>query len=82
MTAARQQGGGEQLDLFDEALKATLRHGGLSLGRSEAGAREERQADTAWQRKRALTRQPTEFRPAALNAQGNRRGTWSVRPVV
>jgi hypothetical protein len=27
MTAARQQGTGEQLDLFDEALKATVRHG-------------------------------------------------------
>ena len=56
MTAARQQGSGEQLDLFDEALKAALRHGGLSPGRAEAGAREERQADTAWQRERALTR--------------------------
>ena len=55
MTAARQQGSGEQLDLFDEALKATLRHGGPSLGRSEARAHEERQADTAWQRQRALT---------------------------
>ena len=56
MTAARQQGSGEQLDLFDEALKTTLRHGGPSLGRSETGAREERQADAAWQRERALTR--------------------------
>jgi RNA-directed DNA polymerase len=56
MTAARQQGSGEQLDLFDEALKATLRHDGPSLGRSEAKAREERQADTTWQRERALTR--------------------------
>ena len=56
MTAARQQGSGEQLDLFDEALRATLRHDGPSLGRSEAGAREEPQADTAWQKERALTR--------------------------
>src|SRR5215472_9039069 len=56
MTAAWQQGSGEQLDLFDEALKATLRHGAPSLGRSAARAREERQADTAWQRERALTR--------------------------
>jgi len=56
MTAARQQGSGEQLDLFDEALKATLRHGGPRLGRPEARACEERQADTAWQRERALTR--------------------------
>jgi hypothetical protein len=56
MTAARQQGIGEQLDLFDEVLKATMRHGDLGPGRSEARAREERQADTAGQRERALTR--------------------------
>ena len=56
MTAARQQGIGEQLDLFDEALKATMRHGDPGLGRSEARSCEERQADTAWQRERALTR--------------------------
>ena len=56
MTAARQQGSGEQLDLFDEALKATMRHGDLGPGRPEARPREERQADTAWQRERALTR--------------------------
>jgi RNA-directed DNA polymerase len=56
MTAARQQGSGEQLDLFDEALKATLRHDGPGLGRSEARPGEERQAGTAWQRARALTR--------------------------
>jgi RNA-directed DNA polymerase len=55
MTAARQQGTGEQLDLFDEALKATMRHGTPGPGRSEARGHEERQADTAWQRKRALT---------------------------
>src|SRR5271169_2692126 len=55
MTAARQQGTGEQLDLFDEALKATMRHGNPGPGRSEARGHEERQADTAWQRKRALT---------------------------
>jgi RNA-directed DNA polymerase len=55
MTAARQQGSGEQLDLFDDALKATLRHGGPSLGRAEARACEERQADKAGQRERALT---------------------------
>jgi hypothetical protein len=56
MTAVRQQGIGEQLDLFDEALKATMCHGGPSPGRAEARAREEQQADTAWQRERALTR--------------------------
>jgi len=56
MTAARQQGSGEQLDLFDEALKATLRHGDPGPGRPEARTCEERQADTARQRDRALTR--------------------------
>ena len=56
MTAARQQGIGGQLDVFDEALKATMRHGNPGPGRSAARRHEERQADTAWQRKRALTR--------------------------
>ena len=56
MTAARQQGTGEQLDLFDEALKAAVRHGAPGHGGSGAGACEERQAGTAWQRERALTR--------------------------
>jgi hypothetical protein len=61
MKAARQQGIGEQLDLFDEALKAVLgldpgmRHGEPGLGRSEARPCEEPQTDTAWQRERALT---------------------------
>jgi hypothetical protein len=36
MTAARQQGIGEHLDLFDEALKATIHHGGRGPGRAEA----------------------------------------------
>jgi RNA-directed DNA polymerase len=56
MTAARQQGSGEQLDLFDEALKATVRHGEPGPGGSGARAGAERQADTAWRRERALTR--------------------------
>lgn len=62
MRAARQHGIGEQLDLFDEALKAVLgldpgiRPGDPGLGRSEARPCEEPQTDTAWQRERALTR--------------------------
>jgi RNA-directed DNA polymerase len=56
MKAARQQGTGEQLDLFDEALKATMRHGGPGLGGSGARSHAEQQAETAWQRERALTR--------------------------
>src|ERR1700751_2427212 len=56
MTAARQQGIGEQLDLFDEVLKATVRHDGPGSGGSGARACAEPQAETAWQRERALTR--------------------------
>src|SRR6476659_3915972 len=56
MKAARQQGTGEQLDLFDEALKATVRHGGPGLGGSGGRPHAEPQAETAWQRERALTR--------------------------
>ena len=56
MKAVRQQGIGEQLDLFDEALKATVRHGGPGLGGSEAKSYAEQQAETAWQGERALTR--------------------------
>jgi hypothetical protein len=56
MTAARQQGSGEQLDLFDGALQATVRHGEPGPGGSGARAGAERQADTAWRRKRVLTR--------------------------
>ena len=76
MTAARQQGTGEQLDLFDEALQATVRHGDPGLGGSEARSREEPQADTAWQRTRALTRGLIlTAHPTAFDVQGNRRGT-------
>src|ERR1700719_1470005 len=56
MRAERQQGIGEQLDLFDEALKPTMRHGDPGLARSETRPCEEPQTDTAWQRERALTR--------------------------
>ena len=63
MTAARQQGIGEQWDLFEAALKAPMRHGGPGFGRPEARAREEQQADTAWPWKRALTRGSRVNRP-------------------
>ena len=32
MSVKRQQGSGDQLDLFDEALKAALRHGAAGDG--------------------------------------------------
>jgi hypothetical protein len=69
MTAARQQGTGEQLDLFDEALKATVRHGGPGLGGTGARSCEEQQADTAW------PTAPSLDADLALTAQRNRRGT-------
>jgi RNA-directed DNA polymerase len=67
MTAARQQGMGEPLDLFDEAVKATMRHDGRGPGRPEARAREKQQADRAWQRKRALTRELREKIASSAN---------------
>jgi RNA-directed DNA polymerase len=87
MKAARQQGRGDQLDLFDEALKATLRHGDPGLGRSEAWPCEEPQTDTAWQRERALTRGLMEqiASSANLNRAYKRvkanRGAPRVKPV-
>jgi RNA-directed DNA polymerase len=55
MGVKRQQGGGDQRDLFDEALKASLRHGATGEGGTGTGANEERQAHTAWAEGRALT---------------------------
>jgi hypothetical protein len=55
MTVKRQQGSGDQMDFFDEALKAQLCHGISSKGGTGAGTREEPQAVTAWERNRSLT---------------------------
>lgn len=55
MGVKRRQGSGDQLDLFDEALKASLRHGITGEGGTGAGMQEERQATTAWDQNRALT---------------------------
>jgi RNA-directed DNA polymerase len=55
MGVKRQQGSGDQLDLFDEALKASLRHGVTGEGGTGTGACEEQQATTAWEQNRALT---------------------------
>jgi RNA-directed DNA polymerase len=56
MERGRQQGRGNQLDLFDEALKASLRLDESGGGGTAPGADEERQASTASLRDRALTR--------------------------
>ncbi|HXP96922.1 MAG TPA: reverse transcriptase domain-containing protein [Telmatospirillum sp.] len=55
MDVKKQQGSGDQMDLFDEALKASLRHGATGKGGTGTGASEERQAATAWEQNRALT---------------------------
>jgi hypothetical protein len=54
MGVKRRQGSGDQKDLFDEALKASLRHGVAGEGGTGAGTREERQAPAAWDRGRTL----------------------------
>ena len=55
MSVERQQGGGYQGDLFDEALLKTLRHGVPGDGGTGAGACAEQQALTALEQQRALT---------------------------
>lgn len=55
MGVQRQQGRGDQKDLFDEALKASLRHGVSGEGGTGTGTHEERQAPAAWSQDRALT---------------------------
>ncbi len=55
MGVKKQQGRGNQKDLFDEALKMSLRHGATGEGGTRTGAREERQAHTALAEDRALT---------------------------
>lgn len=54
MGVKQQQGSGKQLDLFDEALKASLRHGVTGKGGTGAGTFEERQSSAAWTEKLAL----------------------------
>ena len=54
MGVKRRQGSGDQMDLFDEALKASLRHGVTGEGGTGAGTCGERQAPAAWDRNRTL----------------------------
>jgi RNA-directed DNA polymerase len=70
MGVKRQQGSGDQMDLFDEALKASLRHGVTGEGGTGAEMCEERQAPTAWDQNRALTQHLME--QAASSANLNR----------
>ena len=53
MDVKRQQGSVDQGDLFDEALKAALRHGVSSEGGTGPETPEEPQAPEAWGHERA-----------------------------
>src|SRR5580692_3251081 len=55
MSVKGQQGSGDQKDLFDQALQASLRHGATGEGGTGPGACAEPQALTAWEQPRALT---------------------------
>lgn len=67
MGGKRQQGREKQQDLFDEALKASLRHGATGEGGTGPGACEERQAPTAWNQNRALTQHVMEQVASSAN---------------
>ncbi|WP_176590909.1 group II intron reverse transcriptase/maturase [Sphingobium sp. EM0848] len=54
MGVERQQGSGKQQDFFDEALRASLRHGVTGKGGTGAGTYEERQSPAARSEKLAL----------------------------
>jgi RNA-directed DNA polymerase len=67
MGVEQQQGSGKQRDLFDEALKASLRHGVTGKGGTGAGTNEERQSPTAWAEPLALTRMMMEQVASSAN---------------
>ena len=56
MGVKRQQGSGDQRDLFDQVLQASLRPGATGEGGTGPGACAEPQASAAWEQQRALTR--------------------------
>ncbi len=55
------------MDLFDEALKASLGHGVTGEGGTGTGAQEEQQATAAWEQNRALTRHMMEKVASSAN---------------
>lgn len=67
MGVERQQGSGKQLDLFDEILQASLRHGVSGKGGTGAGTCEERQSPAAWTEPLALTRMMMEQVASSAN---------------
>jgi RNA-directed DNA polymerase len=62
-----QQGGADQGDLLDEALRAALRHDANREGSTGPKAPEEPQARTAWDQERALTQHLMEVVSGAAN---------------
>jgi RNA-directed DNA polymerase len=56
MSVKRRQGSGDQLDLFDQALQASLRHGATGEGGTGPGACAAPQALAVFEQQRALTR--------------------------
>jgi RNA-directed DNA polymerase len=56
MGVKRRQGSGDQMDLFDQAVQASLRRGATGEGGTGPGACAEPQALTAFEQQRALTR--------------------------
>jgi RNA-directed DNA polymerase len=67
MGVKRRQGGVDQGDLLDEALKAALRPGGGGDGGTGPAPREEPQAPTAWDQTRALTQYVMEAVASSAN---------------
>ena len=67
MDVKRQQGSVDQGDLFDEALKAALRHGVSSEGGTGPETPEEPQAPEAWGHERALTQHLMEAVSSSAN---------------
>ena len=55
MGVKRQQGNGDQMDLLDQVLQASLRHGATGEGGTGTGAHAEPQALAALEQQRALT---------------------------
>jgi RNA-directed DNA polymerase len=67
MRVKRQQGGADQGDLFDEALRAAPRHDANRKGGTGPVANEVPQACTAWEQERALTQHLMEAASGAAN---------------
>lgn len=67
MGVERQQGSEKQLDLFDEALKAPLRHGVSGKGGTGAETLEAQQTPTAWAETLALRRNMMEQVASSAN---------------